>query len=521
MGETMRRRAKQNDSGRTILVVDDQEEARVSTQALLEREGHRVLTASSAAQALGLLREREVDLLLVDYFMPGTTGEQLVGQVRTFDPFVQIILQTGYSGEKPPRAMLAHLDIQGYHDKAEGPEKLLLWVDVGLKAHRRLQHARAHDHEPGAAGAAASPKVVVASSRRDGLDDLAGLLIDGGYEPLTARTAGEALDIFVRERPFLLLVDDSVLDRSGADLIRRVRSIEPATAVIALSGVLETPQRRRLMRQLGLHAVHDTRESPRRILEMLDSAVEATRRVARTGADQALRGLVLAKLCHDLRSCLHVVHGYTELLSADPAAAPLQPMLGRLAAASESGRELVQQYLDLAHLDSPGVVVRRELVDLDDLLAELTVHAEHQIGTKALRLVVTAPVRGAVIHSDREKLTAILKQLLNNAITFSVAGSIELALSFAADQTLFVLTDTGPAMGRAEFASLAFVGQPEAGVQRAATPGHGLGLAIALRLSELLGGALRAERGAHGAAVFTLSLPAPALAAANDAPTLH
>ena len=109
----MRRRTRQSDSGRTILLIDDQEEVRLSTQTLLEREGHHVLTASSAEQALALLREREVDLLLVDYFMPGATGEQLVRQVRSFDPFVQIILQTGYSGEKPPREMLAQMDIQG------------------------------------------------------------------------------------------------------------------------------------------------------------------------------------------------------------------------------------------------------------------------------------------------------------------------------------------------------------------------------------------------------------------------
>src|SRR3990172_6594321 len=95
-------------SGATILVVDDQQEALASVQLILEREGHRVLIA----------------------------------EIRKVDPEVQIVLQTGYSGEKPPREMLHALDIQGYHDKTEGPEKLLLWVDVGLKAHEQLRRAR-------------------------------------------------------------------------------------------------------------------------------------------------------------------------------------------------------------------------------------------------------------------------------------------------------------------------------------------------------------------------------------------
>src|SRR5262249_8580445 len=119
-----------------ILVVDDQEEASLSVRRLLEQEGHTVLSADSGEAALALLRQEAVQLVLLDYFMPGMSGEQVVREIRRHWPFIQIILRTGRAGEKPSRAMLADLDIQGYHDKSEGPEKLLLWVDAGLKAHR-------------------------------------------------------------------------------------------------------------------------------------------------------------------------------------------------------------------------------------------------------------------------------------------------------------------------------------------------------------------------------------------------
>jgi signal transduction histidine kinase len=129
-------------SGITVLVVDDQPEVLTSVQLLLEREGHRVLLAESGAEALRLFRAEHVDLLLVDYFMPRMTGEQLVAEIRKLDHEVQIILQTGYSGEKPPRDMLRELEIQGYHDKTEGPDRLLLWVDVALKAHAQMRKLR-------------------------------------------------------------------------------------------------------------------------------------------------------------------------------------------------------------------------------------------------------------------------------------------------------------------------------------------------------------------------------------------
>jgi signal transduction histidine kinase len=129
-------------SGYTILVVDDQEETLASVKLVLEREGHRVLLADNGRRALELFGEHEVHLLLVDYFMPRMTGDQLIAEIRKVDPYVQIVLQTGYSGEKPPREMLRKLDIQGYHDKGEGPEKLLLWVDVALKSYEQLQRVR-------------------------------------------------------------------------------------------------------------------------------------------------------------------------------------------------------------------------------------------------------------------------------------------------------------------------------------------------------------------------------------------
>src|SRR5438552_9028107 len=136
----MTRRAKaEQASGYTVLLVDDNPDYLQATRLLLEREGHNVLTATNGAEALGILPQQNVDLLLLDYFMPGMTGEQVVAEIRKFDPFVQVILQTGYASEQPPRELLHRLNIQGYYDKAEGPEQLLLWTAVGLKAASTLQ----------------------------------------------------------------------------------------------------------------------------------------------------------------------------------------------------------------------------------------------------------------------------------------------------------------------------------------------------------------------------------------------
>ena len=121
-------------TGRTILLVDDNQEYLEATRLVLEHEGHTIITADNGKLALSIIRESHIDLLLLDFFMPGMTGEEVIRELRTFDTQLQIILQTGYASECPPRELLKRLDIQGYFDKSEGPEKLLLWTDVGLKA---------------------------------------------------------------------------------------------------------------------------------------------------------------------------------------------------------------------------------------------------------------------------------------------------------------------------------------------------------------------------------------------------
>src|SRR5207249_3234290 len=161
----MARRSTRSPTGHTILAVDDQQDSLVSVRNLLEREGHRVLIAESGEQALAVVKTTEVDLMIVDYLMPRMNGAQLVRAVRSFDPFVQIILQTGYAGEEPPRVMLAELDIQGYHDKADDPERLLLWVDVALKTHRLVKALREREHAHAERAANCSLELALAPPR--------------------------------------------------------------------------------------------------------------------------------------------------------------------------------------------------------------------------------------------------------------------------------------------------------------------------------------------------------------------
>jgi PAS domain S-box-containing protein len=81
-----------------VLVVDDDSLVLTSTSLLLEDLGHRVISASSGAQALELFdREPAIDLVITDMAMPKMNGEQLAQIIRNIRPQLPIILATGYA----------------------------------------------------------------------------------------------------------------------------------------------------------------------------------------------------------------------------------------------------------------------------------------------------------------------------------------------------------------------------------------------------------------------------------------
>lgn len=197
-----RKRGLAQASGYTILVIDDQEEILTSVRLLLEREGHRVITASNGQEGVDLFRLDNVHLVIVDFFMPKMTGEDVVKEIRRLNSDVQILLQTGYSGEKPPLEMMRLLDIQGYHSKTDGPEHLLLWVSVTLKAGAHLKKVREteqlkaelllkQEFLANASHEMRGPLHLILCSTE--------MLLDGGYkEPLLPQTR-HTLELIVRQ----------------------------------------------------------------------------------------------------------------------------------------------------------------------------------------------------------------------------------------------------------------------------------------------------------------------------------
>jgi PAS domain S-box-containing protein len=81
----------------SVLSVDDDDLVRATTVEMLEDLGYEVIAARSGAEALGLLAERLVDVVVTDHAMPLMTGAQLATQLRERWPTLPVIMATGYA----------------------------------------------------------------------------------------------------------------------------------------------------------------------------------------------------------------------------------------------------------------------------------------------------------------------------------------------------------------------------------------------------------------------------------------
>jgi len=221
----------------TILVVDDDPDALTLAETQLARLGHRVLLAHSSDEALSLFLANEVHLLLVDYVMPGMDGPQLVRAIRGFDPFIQIVIQTAHAAARPSQQVLDELDIQGFHDKSDGVQRLAAWVTVCLRACRLIRRLRERERSQHELLSNLSHEFRTPLNIAHGYVQL--LLDDAfGAVPAAAQNALRALEQNVRE---LADVIDNVLDHTRLQ----------AAAELSLGGVDVTPLLAELARLAG------------------------------------------------------------------------------------------------------------------------------------------------------------------------------------------------------------------------------------------------------------------------------
>ncbi len=85
----------------TLLCVDDEPALLASMTMVLERAGYHVIPADTGEKAIESVRQQPVDAVILDYFLPDTTGTVVAAEIKQFRPELPIILSTGDSEPGP------------------------------------------------------------------------------------------------------------------------------------------------------------------------------------------------------------------------------------------------------------------------------------------------------------------------------------------------------------------------------------------------------------------------------------
>lgn len=115
-----------SDSGRLVLCVDDERVGLHVRKLLLERSGYKVITAHDGKTGLALFEENPVDVVVLDYAMPGMHGGEVAARMRTSKPDVPILLLSAYVGLPSDVTGLVNI----YMTKGEGAPALLERLDA-------------------------------------------------------------------------------------------------------------------------------------------------------------------------------------------------------------------------------------------------------------------------------------------------------------------------------------------------------------------------------------------------------
>ena len=432
-----------------ILIVEDSPTQAERLRRLIQSKSYRVRVAANGKLALELVREHRPSLILSDIVMPEMDGYELCSAIKS-DPALRaipVILVTSLTDAKDIiRGIECGSD--NFVRKPYSDEYLLSRITHMLK-NERLRET----------GQAEGISVYLGDQQH---------FIHAGRQQI--------LDLLISTYEQAVQVNSELQARE-----RQVTELNMRLANHAAE--LETSNREIALKNLEL--------------------AEANR----------MKSAFIANMSHELRTPLNAIIGFTgALLMKLPG--PLTPdqdkQLNTIRGSARHLLSLINDILDVAKIESGKVTLAVERVQCQDMLT-LSADSLRQLALqKGLELTLDLPPDAIVIDSDKRALTQIIINLVNNAIKFTDAGSVKIALRQRLDEgamlTEFAVTDTGTGIRVEDQPKLFQAFSQLDSTSTRHMEGAGLGLYLCQNMANLLGGKLSYSGVFGQGSTFTLSL---------------
>jgi len=345
------------------------------------------------------------------------------------------------------------------------------------------------------------------------------------YELIIATSGTDALELIRADKPDLILLDVMMPGMDGYQLCTVLKG-DPATRDIPVIFVTAMCQEEDEIKGLELGAIDYVTKpiSPHIVRARVKNHLELKRyrdllETLSMAADRAKKEF-LRSISHELRTPLTPILGMTDLVLTSEEDDDKRKYLSLVQKAAMKLLGIIEDLIETSRLEG-------ELVRLENTPFLLRTFLEVVVGehaalaqSKGLKLGMRLePGLPEAVSADQGMLRKLLSMVLGNALKFTSQGEVALEVALRdeapAAWVRFSISDTGIGLAQDDLARIFNDFTQSDGSVTRAFPGLGLGLTLARRIAELMGGRIWAEARPEGGSVFRfeipLQLPDPAL----------
>jgi signal transduction histidine kinase len=341
------------------------------------------------------------------------------------------------------------------------------------------------------------------------------MILNPYYNVFTADRGSQAIDMLKQHPVDLVTLDLKMPGFSGINVLEKVKQHDPDIEAIIITGYGSLDTAIEGLR-LGAFDYISKPFDVNHILALVRRGLE--RRHAKAQLRQ-VKSDFLSNISHELRTPLSVVVGFVYLL--------LNQVIGKLTEEqqkvletvyrnSEELLELIDNVLWMTSLNSGDAQATLEKFDARELVNETMKRFEKAIREKGLRLDVQSDEEDVSIVSDRAKVERVFQNVFNNAVKFTSEGKIIVNVHRSArrDTIEFEIIDSGIGIDESKLDSIFEPFHQADNSMHRSYSGLGIGLTVARRMAELVGGKLAVRSKLGVGTHVTMTFPSQAAAAA-------
>jgi len=223
-----------------------------------------------------------------------------------------------------------------------------------------------------------------------------------------------------------------------------------------------------------------------------------------------LKSAFLANMSHEIRTPMNGILGFADLLKEPGLSGDSQKEYIQIIEKSGARMlNIINDIIDISKIESGQMDVTYTETNVNDLNKYIFTFFKPEVEQKGLQLILNngLPYKNAVINTDREKIYAILTNLVKNAIKFTHAGSIEFGYCQKSAELEFFVKDTGAGIPQEQIEIIFERFRQGNESLSKEYEGSGLGLSISKAYIELLGGKIRVDSTVGVGSTFYFTLP--------------